>query len=199
MNGVKHMSLAMPLRSVILFNWFIVVASPVLWSLVHFCPCFNQGGRGSDVLGSEAGENLLTRGVDWLGFHSFSWVVLFRAGSLSQMIATAQPEWWHQAPMRPGSFTCHLGRYRPGCPNGPDTQASLEVRSSELSLWPHEQVCLLSAEPLLPSKRDEHERPSGWNVRVLQCDSAAPERSLWPATRPRLAGERPSKSWKLCY
>lgn len=106
---------------------------------------------------------------------------------------TAQPERWHQAPLRPGSFTCLLGRCRPGCPNGPDTQASLEVRSSELSVWPHKQICPLSAEPLLPSKRDEHERASGWDVRVIQCDSAPPA-EIPVACSPAQAGWR--EAWQ---
>lgn len=107
MNGVKQMSLTVPLKSVILFNWFIVV-SPILSSLVHFCQWFNRGGRGCVGFRLRSRREFTHKGCWLVGFlFSFSRVlVLLRAGSLSQMIATVQPDWWHSSPLE--SWIIHL-------------------------------------------------------------------------------------------
>lgn len=111
---VKQMSLTMPFKSVILFNWFIVVFSPLtlLRISVHgqnVCVSLSSWGGGSSLGFQLRSKWEFTHEGCWLVgiLFSFSWVVVLHStGSLSQMIATAQPERWHSSPLE--AWIIHL-------------------------------------------------------------------------------------------
>lgn len=122
--------------------------------------------------------------------------------SLSQMIAKVWPEWWHLSPLEAWIVHLSSGQMQ-GChPDWPDKNPGLlEGRGSELSPWPHGQICQSSAKPLFQSKRlkirdhlDEMFGSSGVTLPLQGGHCSRQPSPGWLETGPERSGKSVAKN-----
>lgn len=199
MKLVKQISLRTRFKSMNLLNRFIVVFPLKLGLRRVFCQWFNLGG--SSCLGFRlwSRKEFPPVGVDWCGFY-----FLF-PGLLCFLVPCHWVRWLRrfgqsddiQAPLRPGSFTCHLGRCRATIPTDLiRTQTSWRL---EALSWARDRMgrCVQSsAKPLFQSKRlkirdhlDEMFRSSGVTLPLQGGHCSLQPSPGWLETGPERSGK----------